>query len=836
MLPVAMLSSHSSPLPPMSGGQHYSSSASRNFDPSVTLPPFHASGIEGGASNAFAWSPTTGSFLQRANGGHQTTETGHSLKCKEEATDTLAPSQGYSSRVPVSQTGRRVFNSSLDAPLTPTMQTMCNEYSHGSAGMNSSQVMTSTSDTLMTEGSDTPRGPLHLSSGREDNLTATAWQSKTQTSSFGKHFAHWDHNKTPTANMHQISSQPAAWSAQNSQSDSGTNKVYSDKSPDESNNREKTTISSSENKVNPQDAARDGKQAGQGMLGHYASNGHPGMHTLTPRMSNPNMSFSTRTSALSPLTQRPFSPGDLYSLTTPSRLVSSDDAGFPPLKSGGLSWMFNEWAPHMQPFRSLNGHGGPTGVSMEPPNNTVVFTPGGTLKDFNCMRSITPTTSTVPAPQHETGMPVRTSSVVVGNPPLAARAPRAREKSKLRAGSVSISPAPESTLGGQCPSDSDVSLLDESASDQQSMDEDVASQTDAHSHEHRSRLPLPVPSSGTQPFRRVAMEMSPMSQLAGQGHQANGGYAIPANLGRRLQGTNDRYDTEEGRWLAVQRRDPRASAAFFYCVLSTKIFCRTTCPSRHPVRENIIFVNTALDAANLGYRACRRCEPDLEGGDPHEERQEALIAKVKERLYASVAASGRGKTVKGQGLKYIAEELGVSHWHLHRCFKKRVGTTPEAWAKLQAKMIRSSLNSCGGQSKYRGGGYISGSCMPPIGMMRSNSDFSSSAVHLSSPMSTLTDSSSPGMQSLGISKSRQSSFSQFSSHDESATTLAMQPPEPYATSLPLPLLNFPSRHGGDHGRGDPSFPLPFASSFASSAHSPPFHTTSSNSSLAFASS
>lgn len=130
-----------------------------------------------------------------------------------------------------------------------------------------------------------------------------------------------------------------------------------------------------------------------------------------------------------------------------------------------------------------------------------------------------------------------------------------------------------------------------------------------------------------------------------------------------------------------------------------QIFCRTTCPSRHPVRENIIFVKTAAEAVSQGYRACRRCKPDLQGGDPHEERQEALIAKVKERLYASVAASGKGKTIKGQGLKYIAEDLGVSHWHLHRCFKKRVGTTPEAWAKLQAKKIRSSL---GRQGRFPG--------------------------------------------------------------------------------------------------------------------------------------
>lgn len=53
--------------------------------------------------------------------------------------------------------------------------------------------------------------------------------------------------------------------------------------------------------------------------------------------------------------------------------------------------------------------------------------------------------------------------------------------------------------------------------------------------------------------------------------------------------------------------------------------------------------------------------------------------------------------MKGKGLKYIAEELGVSHWHLHRCFKKRVGNTPEAWAKEQA--VRMSGGSSRSESR-----------------------------------------------------------------------------------------------------------------------------------------
>ncbi|PWN20722.1 hypothetical protein BCV69DRAFT_197459 [Microstroma glucosiphilum] len=46
------------------------------------------------------------------------------------------------------------------------------------------------------------------------------------------------------------------------------------------------------------------------------------------------------------------------------------------------------------------------------------------------------------------------------------------------------------------------------------------------------------------------------------------GGAAAARYHARVNGT---YATEEAKWLAVQNRDPRASASFFYCVLSTKV-------------------------------------------------------------------------------------------------------------------------------------------------------------------------------------------------------------------------------------------------------------------------
>ncbi|CAO1632183.1 unnamed protein product [Parajaminaea phylloscopi] len=258
---------------------------------------------------------------------------------------------------------------------------------------------------------------------------------------------------------------------------------------------------------------------------------------------------------------------------------------------------------------------------------------------------------------------------IIGQPPVAARAPRSR---RLTCSSPNNSPHP----GARSVSDPHKSrsppsnVIDEWTT---TFAQDRIIAPDSAMSSLRGLSPRSVNSEENDMALTTTTSSPPTSNSA-------------ASTG--LEAGN--YLTDAARWYAVQTRDPRASAAFFYCVLSTKIFCRTTCPSRRPIRENIFFVTSASQAASLGYRACRRCKPDVQGGDPHEERQELLISQVKERLMQGVYDGSNGKACKGKGLKYIAEELGVSHWHLHRCFKKRVGQTPEAWAKLQARKLRNS--------------------------------------------------------------------------------------------------------------------------------------------------
>ena len=70
-------------------------------------------------------------------------------------------------------------------------------------------------------------------------------------------------------------------------------------------------------------------------------------------------------------------------------------------------------------------------------------------------------------------------------------------------------------------------------------------------------------------------------------------------------------------WRAVLERDAGYDGAFIYAVTSTGIYCRPSCPSRKPKRENVDFFPLPEVAEQAGFRACERCSPNtLASDDP----------------------------------------------------------------------------------------------------------------------------------------------------------------------------------------------------------------------------
>src|SRR5438093_13245464 len=62
--------------------------------------------------------------------------------------------------------------------------------------------------------------------------------------------------------------------------------------------------------------------------------------------------------------------------------------------------------------------------------------------------------------------------------------------------------------------------------------------------------------------------------------------------------------SEVRQWEAVMSRDPNQDGRFVFAVSSTGVYCRPSCPSRRPRRENVIFFRKPDEAEKAGYRAC----------------------------------------------------------------------------------------------------------------------------------------------------------------------------------------------------------------------------------------
>lgn len=149
-------------------------------------------------------------------------------------------------------------------------------------------------------------------------------------------------------------------------------------------------------------------------------------------------------------------------------------------------------------------------------------------------------------------------------------------------------------------------------------------------------------------------------------------------------------------WDLVLARSRAASTAFVYCVTTTRIYCRSTCPSRRPHRANVRFFRTAPEAVAAGFRACLRCKPD-ERMDPAERRQRDAVELAMLVIRERVECGGK------VGLDELAKAVGVSAFHLHRCFKRQVGLSPEAFGKtVKAEMAGPERERKSGKQLARG--------------------------------------------------------------------------------------------------------------------------------------
>ena len=145
---------------------------------------------------------------------------------------------------------------------------------------------------------------------------------------------------------------------------------------------------------------------------------------------------------------------------------------------------------------------------------------------------------------------------------------------------------------------------------------------------------------------------------------------------------SDCFADDALRWIAVQTRDAKADGVFFYAVTSTGIYCRPSCSSRRPNRENVRFYDSAAAAEAAGYRACRKCLGADAAGIRRLEAVEAACALLD-------AADEAVPT-----LDALASATGLSPYHLQRTFKAATGVTPrQYWDARRLGRLRENLKS-----------------------------------------------------------------------------------------------------------------------------------------------
>ncbi|NUK02522.1 AlkA N-terminal domain-containing protein [Streptomyces lunaelactis] len=126
---------------------------------------------------------------------------------------------------------------------------------------------------------------------------------------------------------------------------------------------------------------------------------------------------------------------------------------------------------------------------------------------------------------------------------------------------------------------------------------------------------------------------------------------------------------------AVRSKDARFDGWFFTAVLTTRIYCRPSCPVVPPKVENMTFYPSAAACQQAGFRACKRCRPDTSPGSPEWNARADAVARAMRLIQDGV--------VDREGVPGLAARLGYSTRQIERQLLAELGAGPLALARAQ---------------------------------------------------------------------------------------------------------------------------------------------------------
>lgn len=125
----------------------------------------------------------------------------------------------------------------------------------------------------------------------------------------------------------------------------------------------------------------------------------------------------------------------------------------------------------------------------------------------------------------------------------------------------------------------------------------------------------------------------------------------------------------ENCWQAVMNRDKQFDGFFVYAVRSTGIYCRPSCSSKRPRREQVVFFPMPEAAEQAGFRPCLRCRPqNADIRNP--------MAKMVQQVCQIIEKHDFSKPLT---LSALGARLFINPQHLQKTFKRYTGITPRQY-------------------------------------------------------------------------------------------------------------------------------------------------------------
>ncbi len=130
----------------------------------------------------------------------------------------------------------------------------------------------------------------------------------------------------------------------------------------------------------------------------------------------------------------------------------------------------------------------------------------------------------------------------------------------------------------------------------------------------------------------------------------------------------------------IARCDESYDGKFFYAVKTTGIFCRPSCKSKTPKKENIEFFYTAEECIKKGYRPCKRCKSDLLEYNYIQSKAQD-IKNIIDNLFDDA-----------ESLEDKLKSINLSNKRITEIFKQQYNTTPSNYiAELRLKKAKIKL-------------------------------------------------------------------------------------------------------------------------------------------------